>query len=70
MTYDSACYDLVRHFLGNLAPEKSAAELAQHIQTEIEDWINYRLREAAATSPNAPTGDASEGHAKAGKEGE
>ena len=60
--FDPACYDLAQHFLGNLAPEKTLNELAQHLQTEIEDWINYRLKEAAAAMPNTPTtGDSSEG---------
>lgn len=45
MTYDTRSHDLARHFL---ADEPSATEddidaLAQHIQTEIEDWINYEL---------------------------
>ncbi len=37
--HDPACYDLARHFLGGLASERLASELAQHIQDAVEDWI-------------------------------
>ena len=63
--FDAACFDLAEHFLGKLAPEKTLNELAQHIQTEIEDWINYRSKEAAAAMSNATTtGDSSEGQSQ------
>ena len=39
MSYDPACYDLARHFMGDLTTERLRTELAQHIQTSIEDWI-------------------------------
>ncbi len=37
--HDPACYDLARGFLGDLASERLASELAQHIQDTVEDWI-------------------------------
>lgn len=47
MGYDSRCYDLAVLFLSD-SPEKDTEanrdELAQHIQTEIEDWIEYILK--------------------------
>lgn len=47
MSYDLACEELARHFMGERAPEKLTAELAQHIQTEIEDWLEYQAAERA-----------------------
>ena len=55
MGYDSRCYDLAALFLSD-EPEKNTEanrdELAQHIQTEIEDWIEYILRPAIALPPS------------------
>lgn len=46
MSYDQSCYDLAAAFLVD-HPEKNTEvnrdELAQHIQTEIEDWIEFIL---------------------------
>lgn len=38
--FDSKSYDLAEHFVGS-APEleRLRQELAQHIQTSIEDWL-------------------------------
>lgn len=47
MSYDSACEVLARHFLPDTAPERLVTELAQRIQDEIEDWLEY---EAATLS--------------------
>jgi len=47
MGYDSRCYDLAAVFLSD-NPEKNTeanrAELAQHIQDEIEGWIEFILQ--------------------------
>lgn len=52
MGYDPRCYDLAAIFLSD-SPEKDTEanrdELAQHIQTEIEGWIEYILKPAPAT---------------------
>lgn len=48
MSYDPACETLARHFLG-ASSERLAKELAQHIQDEVESWIESeaeRLAEA------------------------
>lgn len=46
MSYDQSCYDLAAAFLAD-HPEKNTEanrdELAQHIQTEIGDWIEFIL---------------------------
>lgn len=44
--YDQACGDLALHFLGD-SHEKLIEELAQHIQNEIENWIEYQAAERA-----------------------
>ena len=44
MSYDSKCHDLAGVFLADTPDIDSAAsrdKLAQHIQTAIEDWIQY-----------------------------
>lgn len=55
MGYDSRCYDLAAVFLSE-EPEKNTEanrdELAQHIQTEIEGWIEFIL--ASGGIANAP----------------
>lgn len=57
MSYDSRCYDLAALFLSD-NPEKNTEanrdELAQHIQTEIEDWIEYILKPAEALAVSRP----------------
>lgn len=52
MGYDSRCYDLAALFLSDNSEKNTEAnrdELAQHIQTEIEDWIEYILTEHRGT---------------------
>lgn len=44
MSYDSKCYDLAAAFLHDspdINTEKNRNDLAQTIQTNIEDWISY-----------------------------
>jgi hypothetical protein len=42
MSYDPACEVLARHFLHDSGyPEKFITELAQHIQDQIEDWLQF-----------------------------
>ena len=44
MSYDWRCYDLAALFLGDtpdIHNEKNIDELAQRIQTTIEDFISY-----------------------------
>lgn len=54
MSYDPACYNLAVIFLSD-SPEKDSEanrdELAQHIQTEIEGWIEYILKPASDAPP-------------------
>lgn len=58
MSYDSRCYDLAEAFLSD-SPEKDTeanrAALAQHIQDEIEGWIEFILKPAAASNGCACT---------------
>jgi hypothetical protein len=46
MSYDPRVYELVELFLSDV-PEKNTEKnrhaLAQHIQTELEDWIMFML---------------------------
>lgn len=55
MTYDQRTYDLARLFLSDepTATDADAHELAMHIQSEIEDWLNYTLpsRHSAPIAP-------------------
>ncbi len=41
--YDSQCGDLARYFLGDKVRPELVQELAQHIQDEIEDWLNVQI---------------------------
>ena len=44
MAYDTKCYDLAKAFLSDepaLNSEDKRKSLAQHIQTEIENWIGW-----------------------------
>jgi hypothetical protein len=43
MSYDPKCDELARHFLPDGAPESVAHELAQFIQNQIEDWLEYEF---------------------------
>lgn len=48
MAYDPACKDLAEHFLSDAPELKSlAARLAQHIQNEVENFIDYERRRLA-----------------------
>lgn len=43
-TYDPKCYDLAAAFLTDspeINSEQNRCDLAAHIQTQIEDWIEY-----------------------------
>lgn len=47
MAYDTKCYDLAVAFLADRSDKDNEAnrdDLAQHIQNEIEDWIEYILK--------------------------
>lgn len=37
--YDVDCFKLARSFLGTQMPDDIVAHLAQHIQDEVESWI-------------------------------
>lgn len=56
MSYGSRCYDLAVIFLSD-SPEKNTEanrdELAQAVQTTLEDWIEYILKPATAPLPDA-----------------
>lgn len=46
-TYDVKCYELASAFLADHPDsnnEQNRCDLAAHIQTEIEDWIEYRAK--------------------------
>jgi Mn-dependent DtxR family transcriptional regulator len=52
--YDRKCYELAEHFLSDepeIDSEENRAELAQAIQTEIEDKIAELLTDHEAKSP-------------------
>jgi hypothetical protein len=56
MSYDSRCYDLASLFLEDeplLNSDKRCRELAQIIQSTVEDFIEY---ERANTEPRDPPG--------------
>lgn len=46
-TFDSKCHELAEHFAQDEAPPLSSFEiddLAAHIQTAVEDWLEMRDR--------------------------
>ena len=43
--FDPACYALARHFLGDLATDRLVDALAQHIQDEVESWLETTKEE-------------------------
>lgn len=45
MSYDPACETLAEYFLGSMAPDRLKRALAQHIQDDVESWIEFRLAE-------------------------
>lgn len=48
--YDPKCRETAEHFLPSTASERLKAELAQHIQDAVEDWlVSERDRLAAST---------------------
>jgi len=53
MSYDTKCYDLASAFLEDepLSNEKDCHELAQLIQTTIEDWITYTMKDREPRDP-------------------
>ena len=58
MGYDSKCYDLAEAFLADAPTINSIAtrhQLAQHIQTTIEDWISYEEGEQSRRELNNET---------------
>ena len=58
MAYDSKCYDLASWFLSGpqlRATDNRLHELAQHIQTTIEDWISYEEGEQLRRKLNDET---------------
>jgi hypothetical protein len=42
--FDPKCLDLARHFLSDLENTKLVNELAQHIQDEVEIWLESEKR--------------------------
>lgn len=59
MAYDTKCYDLAEAFLEDepaLNTPANRAQLAQEIQTCIEDEIHY-MRSSAEPSDSAPIGN-------------
>lgn len=53
-SYDPACEELARHFLSDLAPssDQFARDLAQHLQDEIETWLEFEIKKRGGTPPN------------------
>lgn len=45
MSYDPACADLAKYFLGDLATDRLVTNLSQAIQDRVEDWLSYEQRE-------------------------
>jgi hypothetical protein len=45
--FDPKCLDLARHFLSDLENTKLVNELAQHIQNEVELWLEAEKRTLA-----------------------
>jgi len=42
--FDPKCLDLARHFLSDLENTQLVNELAQHIQDEVEIWLESEKR--------------------------
>ena len=42
MAFDPKCYELSEHFLPSSASERLKDSLAQHIQDEIESWLESK----------------------------
>ena len=53
MAYDTKCYDLASAFLEDelRSNEKDCCELAQLIQTTIDDWISFTLKDREPPDP-------------------
>jgi hypothetical protein len=47
MAYDPKCQELAEYFLPSMASERLRSELAQHIQDEIEVWMESESRRLA-----------------------
>jgi hypothetical protein len=48
MSYDPKSYELAEYFLPGAASEQLKSELAQAIQTRVEDWLEYECADLAA----------------------
>ena len=48
MSYHPACYDLAKQFFQSSVKEETIKALAQHIQDEIELWLEGRIKDVEA----------------------
>lgn len=56
MAFDPECLRLARHFLpAGPASDRLAAELAQHIQDEVEGWIESERDRLAGEITRKPS---------------
>lgn len=51
--FDTKCLELAEHFLPDQASPRLKTALAQHIQDEVEDWLETEANEIAATLPKS-----------------
>lgn len=51
MSYDEKCYELAEYFANDVSTVTvpQVSELAQHIQTSIEDWLAGLEKDEAAS---------------------
>lgn len=47
MSFDPKSYELAEHFLPTTASDRLKNDLAQAIQTRIEDWLQYECAQLA-----------------------
>jgi hypothetical protein len=47
MSYDPKAYELAEHFLPATASDRLKDDLAQAIQTRVEDWLQFECAELA-----------------------
>lgn len=59
MSYDTKCYDLASAFLEDEqeVTEQDRDRLAQHIQTEIEDWLQFSRKSPMVLTVNGDCRD-------------
>jgi hypothetical protein len=50
-SYDPACEELARHFLGDLGFENMTRDLAQHVQDTVELWLECEIAKRGGTPP-------------------